>query len=286
MCRLAAFPPGFPYAKAVQVLIDFRGKNDDGVGSARIVDGKTKIEKWPRSLDWVLDNTDFLQFMPFDGWTIAHLRAASHGDKSYSNTHPFVVGGKNNQTAVVHNGIWTDYALVGEILSAAKATREPYGDTDTEVGALCAKLIGVDNFARIVTGGGVWLFLHTDGSLEVAKTSGELEVKKLENGACLLASTLGTNLVSAGDDVINSYIKFDKAGNYLCHKKYGYETRRFFADKKEENDWGVESNDFSKLIEERRQTYHEYLAGKGYSGYFPNSLGRVVTEKDEFLFGQ
>ena len=128
MCRVAAFPPGFPRKEALEILANFENKNTDGTGSAYVLDGKFVVDKWAKPFSSVIRTKPFLSHMPYNGWTLAHLRAASHGDNVKKNTHPFVVG----PWAFIHNGIWSEYNLVQLALSKQIKME---GETDSEVAA-------------------------------------------------------------------------------------------------------------------------------------------------------
>lgn len=110
---------------------------------------------------------DFLSHMPHKGWTIVHLRAASHGAKSITNTHPFVAG----PWAIAHNGVWSEYNIVKLALSPFVKFE---GDTDSEVAAHLFNLAGPKEFTTTIDSGGVWLALNRNGALHVSKTSGLL----------------------------------------------------------------------------------------------------------------
>ena len=114
MCRLAAFPPMFPRRKALEILANFYAGNEDGTGSVYVKDGKFVVNKWRYRLETVIKRKfPLLDHMPYDGWTLAHLRAASHGKIRKVNTHPFIRG----DWAVVHNGIFSEYKIVKAALS-------------------------------------------------------------------------------------------------------------------------------------------------------------------------
>ena len=115
MCRILAIPPGFSRDEAIRILSDMEAmKNRDGVGYAYL-DGKKRFQivKYPKSLSFVLrKHRPFLTHLPHDGWTLIHLRAASHGSVTMENTHPFEVG----DWAVVHNGIWSDHWIASILM--------------------------------------------------------------------------------------------------------------------------------------------------------------------------
>ena len=101
MCRIAAFPPGFGRIEALEIYANSENKNTDRTGSAFVLNSQFVIENSANPFTQIIKTKPFLAHMPYDGWTIAHLRAASHGDNAKENTHPFVVG----PWAFIHNGI-------------------------------------------------------------------------------------------------------------------------------------------------------------------------------------
>ena len=127
MCHNSHLSTRFPRNEAIQILKNFEDKNTDGTGSAYVKDGKFVVDKWAKPFSSVIRRKPFLSHMPYnDGWTIVHLRAASHGKNLKENTHPFVVG----DWAFIHNGIWSEHELVRLAISN-QVTME--GDTDSEV---------------------------------------------------------------------------------------------------------------------------------------------------------
>ena len=212
MCRLAAFPPNFPRKEALAILKNFEGHNEDGTGYTYINDGKFVTVKWPKSLSYLLKrDEDLLRHMPHNGWTIAHLRAASHGANTYENTHPFEIG---KDWAICHNGVWSDNEIV-------KIALAPYikfkGETDSEVACHLINNMGPKKFAMDVDGGGVYLALNLDGTLWVTKTSGDLVLNTLEDKRILLASDLDIEKYTYGD-AFDGWYHFDKNGKFLSSK--------------------------------------------------------------------
>lgn len=209
MCRLAAFPPGFERHHAVRLLERFAKGNGDGTGSVYVKDGKFVVNKWAQPLSRVVNRT-LLSHMPYDGWTVVHLRAASHGGNAMENTHPFI----KNKWAVAHNGIWSEYELV-------KAALKKYvtfeGETDSEVAAHLIATLGPKRFGNLVDFGGVFMNLHLNGELWVVKTSGELEMRYTKYGY-LLASTLPEHFQAL--DVPEGWMRFDTAGELMEEREY------------------------------------------------------------------
>jgi len=211
MCRQIAIPAGIERKEILATLRHFCAKNTDGVGYVQVVNGKFRVKKWPNSLYWAIQNTDFLNTIPHDGWTLIHLRAASHGGNTRKNTHPFIV----NDRAVVHNGVWHDYSLA-KLLLASQGLR-PKGQTDTEVGANVLDIIGPQKFASEITGGGVFMSLNRDGGLEIAHTSGDLVVHKYSSGKVLVASELDEQIYPDAMNTVNGYMQFSSGGKYVRH---------------------------------------------------------------------
>ena len=214
MCRLAAFPPGYSRDKAIDILLNFEDFNTDGTGYSYVKDGEFVVEKWAKSLSKVLKQNDFLTHMPYDGWTIAHLRAASHGEKLRRNTHPFVT----SKYCICHNGIWSDYKIAK---LALKDRIEFKGETDSEVAAQLIDLIGPAEFAKEMDFAGTYLVLQRDGKLWALKTSGDLEMKNLRKGGVLIASEFDDEMVKNAIDVCRGWFFFDNQGHYLDHEKTG-----------------------------------------------------------------
>lgn len=213
MCRVAAFPPGFPRTDALKILENFENKNTDGTGSAYVKNGRLMVDKWAKPLSKVISSkSSFLSHMPYDGWTIAHLRAASHGNNKAENTHPFVVG----PWAFIHNGIWSEHELVRlAICDRIKMV----GETDSEVAAHFWNIIGPQKFSEVVDFSGVFMGLHSNGKLWVVRTSGDLEIKAISKERVLLASEFDKEKYDNTVDALRGWYCFDKEGRYLKHKE-------------------------------------------------------------------
>ena len=123
--------------------------------------------------------------MPYNGWTLAHLRAASHGEVAKRNCHPFLI----DDWAVIHNGIWSEYNIAKLIFEKQGIQFE--GETDSEVAAHLLNLVGPKKFWKEVDRGGVFAGLKKNGQLWIMKTSGDLVWLTRKDGTILLASNLG-----------------------------------------------------------------------------------------------
>lgn len=241
MCRLAAFAPSFPKQEAEKILFDFAKGNTDGVGSVHIKKGEFVVNKWPFSIYKVIrKNLPLLDHMPYPGWTLVHLRSASHGANTYNNTHPFIKG----NWAFCHNGIWRDYSIVKAAYSRMFNFK---GDTDSEVAAQLFTSAGPRNFIRAVKDGGVYLALHKTGKLyAICTLLGDLEFTKTPHGI-VIASTLPpgyTKVTTIGE----GWIKFNSRGK---------------IDKKDfkEQDYNLYEGESWKDWDKPRKLSKEYLYG-------------------------
>jgi hypothetical protein len=83
MCRLAAFPPGYTKESAFKLMAQYGEYNRDGVGIAYAKDGELVVKKWADSWESLeKKGVDIFAHMPHAGWTIAHVRAATHGERT------------------------------------------------------------------------------------------------------------------------------------------------------------------------------------------------------------
>ena len=202
MCRLAAFPPGTPKEYAHEVVSAFVGGNDDGVGSVYLDKGEFIVKKYPYCYREAVTKKDPLfEHMPYDGWTLAHVRMATHGKNAYENTHPIIRG----DLAGVHNGVFSDSKLVRAALHKATVWQ---GETDTEVGLYMLDQMGPKAFNEVMPSwSGVWIAMHRDGRIFVSKQSGDLENHKMSNNTYCLASEfphgMSSDRVSTGWAIID-----------------------------------------------------------------------------------
>jgi hypothetical protein len=134
------------------------------------------------------------------------------------NTHPFIQG----PWAVVHNGIWSDYALVK---AALKKYVKFQGETDSEVAANLLATCGPKRFGKIVDFAGVFLALNRNGDLWSVKTSGDLEMIQTKYGM-LLASTLPERFHAPEQSV--GWMRFSPDGK-LAEKKASETTYKRYS---------------------------------------------------------
>jgi hypothetical protein len=208
MCRLIAFPPRFPRKDAEELLWDMYGNNKDGTGSVYLRGTHFEMNKWPLSYEKVLkDNLPLFHHMPYDSWTVAHVRQKTHGEATVKNTHPFIKG----KFAVVHNGVWSDSKLVRLVL---KEFTHLSGETDSEVAAWLIAHFGPVDFYHDISGAGVYLALERDGGLWGINTSsyGDLEFTN-SNYGCVIASELPKSWSRHSTAVKNDWVHFTKAGD-------------------------------------------------------------------------
>lgn len=241
MCRLAAFPPGTKKDFAVWIMEEMVGGNTDGFGVSYLKSGVFVVDKTPKSFKDLLAKGNIKQFnhMPHNGWTIAHVRAKTHGQVEYRNTHPFVL--KNY--AFCHNGVFTDSDKIRKWIKYFGSDNVKWqGDTDSETVGHVLDTVGLDKVDDIITFGGVYLGLHKSGELHVYKTSGDLEVAYLEkndkgdlkeDGIVCLASDFPSKLkdqvkdsYSSGKMVLTPEGRIKKTTGLTFSKKYSYDWKQ------------------------------------------------------------
>lgn len=244
MCRVVALPPGFPKKKAMRIVEDFYIGNEDGVGSVYVEDGKFQVNKWNFSFEKVYKkNLPLFDHMPHNGWTLAHVRAASHGKNTMNNTHPFLT----RQHAMIHNGVFGQYEPVKAALSANYKFK---GQTDSEVAAMLYEVAGKEKFAKAIDSG-VFMFLNRDGRVHVVcKAGGDLVIQKTKHGI-VMASELDT---SKRQTVLEGVFTLGKNGQIIHSKwerdipstwNYGWKNYRSFAPKRQ--DWSTKKVKLSKF---------------------------------------
>jgi len=207
--------------------LNFEKANTDGVGCSYIKDKEIVIEKYPKSISAILTRgVPFMSHMPHNGWTIVHLRLASHGENKMENTHPFNIG---NEFSLCHNGIWSQHDIAK---LAMKKWVNFKGETDSEVAGYLLQAIGPKEFLKNVSFSGVFLALDRErGFLDVIKTSGDLKKVNLKAGAFVLASEFDTKeyvdaeeVVPAGwyrySDIANKIQEEIKIQTYTSYNNY------------------------------------------------------------------
>lgn len=213
MCRQACFPKGFKRNDAIDILLDMEKFNTDGVGYCYLKNGEFVVRKWTKSLSKVLRREkNFLNdIRDAEGYTLVHLRAASHGCIHYDNTHPFITN--SGDYAIMHNGIFSDYKLAKLCLKSTVAFK---GDTDSEVAAAIIDTAGIKAFSDEMDMSGVFCCLKKDGTLYVIKTSGDMCAHQLPNKTCLLSSELDVATFRQ-QELLTGYYVFNKDCQYVKH---------------------------------------------------------------------
>lgn len=207
MCRVAAFPPNFPKDKALEILEDFYIGNEDGTGSVYVKDNKFIANRYNFSFAKVVKRgLPLLEHMPYNGWTLAHVRSASHGGNTIVNTHPFI----KRDVAMVHNGIFDQYDLVKAALSSTHKFR---GQTDSEVAAVLWNRAGRDKFRDVVRRG-VYMFLNRDGRVDVVGNEGSDLVFQNTKWGTVMASELPPSF-QRKVNVLEGYFKLGRGGRMI-----------------------------------------------------------------------
>ncbi len=211
MCRQIAICPGTTRAEALDILQDMQGGNKDGIGSVYLnSNNKFVIEKYPESLSEILlKKKTFLNCLPHKGWVLVHERAASCGSVNYFNSHPFVVG----EWAACHNGTMISDSKLIKLCIGDKCTIK--GTTDSEIAINLINIIGPEKFTEGISYGGVFLCLNRDGSLHVAKTSGDMVRDPRENETWLLSSELDRQCYPDQKYIQNGYYKYNAEGKLI-----------------------------------------------------------------------
>lgn len=183
MCRLAAFPAGTTKERAHEIVSNFISGNHDGVGSAHVKSGEFIVKKYPYSYqEAVTKKDDLFEHMPYDGWTIAHVRYATHGENTIPNTHPIIRG----DIVGVHNGVFG----ASSIIRVAMADSVKWaGETDSEVALYMLNKLGSYKFYKeMPSGAGVYLALNRNGELDCIKCSGDMKLLRVDGGKWIVAS--------------------------------------------------------------------------------------------------
>ena len=217
-----ARPENFDMGDTLDILLDMERNNIDGFGFVYLRDGEFVVRKWPRALHKVLkrDKRCLDELKNVKGWTLFHMRAASHGCNCDENTHPFITPSGNY--SIIHNGIFSDYGLAKLCMPQIQF----HGDTDSEVAAAIIDVAGVKAFSDEIDMSGVFMCLHKTGTLYVIKTSGDCCATQLENKTCLVSSQLAYGSYPQRE-LLTGYYVFNKDCRYVKHheKKDKWTTR-------------------------------------------------------------
>lgn len=214
MCRIASFPPNFDRNEALEILKNFENNNTDGTGYVYVSNNKFVTYRSVDKVSSIIEkDKKFLDHMPYDGWTLVHLRAASHGENAIRNTHPFII---ENKIAFIHNGIWSDYKIAKLALSKSVNFK---GETDSEVAGHLFNIIGPKQFTKEIDFGGVFMALKRNGKLWVSKTSGSLVEYSKKNGKVLLASELKKDVYKTQKEVEEGWIYLNREGKVINRKE-------------------------------------------------------------------
>lgn len=217
MCRLAILNPGIAKDEALDILLNMEGCNRDGFGLSYVKDGKIIINKWGLSFSEVLKRKyNPLGFLPHNGWVMVHQRASTHGYVCKNNSHPFII---NNEFAWMHNGVFLGRSIFRTIFK--KQGIKFNSDTDSEVAGQIFSIIKPRKFNLQMDDSGVYVALNKDGSLDVIKSSGQLEMDIKEDRTILLASDLSYSKYPKSIIAPFGWYKFDKFGRFIH-----YETQR------------------------------------------------------------
>ena len=217
MCRLLALPPGATPAEAYAAIVTLEGSNKDGVGVGYWRnDGTAAITKYPEAVSEVIKKKlPLFDHMPHDGWTVAHTRFGTHGENTYENTHPFLIG----DYIFAHNGVFNE-ALYCRI--ALNGLVQFKGDTDSEVAGWLLNKYGPERFTKLITTGGVYFGLHKSGELHIVKSNctSDLELAACDDddnaaapeGQVVIASEIDWEYQARKRECNTGLFKFDKSG--------------------------------------------------------------------------
>ncbi len=220
MCTNAYLPAGTSKEEALAIMQNMFPGNMDGTGVGYIKNNKFVIRKYPYSFDKVMKrHPDFLDFLPHDGWVLLHNRFGTLGSVSEENCHPFNI---DNKFIGQHNGIFGEPNL----LKLAIGDRCNFkGETDSEICLNLIKIIGAERFAlEMEDNAGVFGILNLDGTLEIAKVSGCLDLIWVEGQKAILASEFDNDVYNKenGKEQFtcpDGYFLFDKEGNWVRNVK-------------------------------------------------------------------
>ncbi len=220
MCRIAIFPAGFDKNKAYHVLFNFVNGNEDGIGLSYLQDGEFVVKKWAKSLVKITEKIDILEHLPdCKGWTIVHLRNATHGDNRKRNTHPFII---DNKWSFIHNGVWSDHKIAKICLNKFCKFE---GETDSEIAGNLFNILGPKEFSKKIDDSGVFVGLDKNGELWITKSHfGDLVYSK-----GILASELDKKKYREQKELKGGWYNFSARGklkdyHILKEKTYGFKS--------------------------------------------------------------
>ncbi len=216
MCRLLFLPPNIERKEALNILIRMYGyhEHEHGTGESYIdKNGKFVINKYGARLEAVIKKKKvFLDHLPHNGWTICHLRKISVGHQCRENAQPFL--SLDGSIALMHNGTISGTNLLSIYLQTCLGYE---GTSDSRAITEVVSRIGAKNLVDELNWGGVLGVLNADGTLEVAKISGQLAAHVLPNGAFLMASEFNDEKYK-NTELNNGYFKFNKTGQLINHQ--------------------------------------------------------------------
>lgn len=286
MCRLMAVPAQMKRGDVLDILLDMESRNTDGFGFAYTQDGHFVLNKTAASLTESLKrkSSKYNIWNNFPnkrkGWTIFHMRAATHGEVCAKNSHPFVAG----NTAWVHNGVFKECDIVR---AAMGKTVKFESQTDSEVALHLFNRVGPKKFVQLVNGFSVYLALNKDGSLWAMKTAygADLKIGKLEKGCsvCFLSSTLPYKNEYYDKEAEDGWYFFNASGKLVDHAEkkdeyiktkrsvrpnsnIGYRSNPIIQNHSEYesmSDWG--SNFQRRYLEEKRLERERAYLGQSFS---------------------
>lgn len=213
MCRIIAIPPNTTKKAALEIIADMYGDNEHGTGEVYLSEGKFVLNKYGQSFSKVVKKGKvFLNHLPHNGWTLAHIRKVSVGAQCKENAHPFI--SLDGQMALAHNGTLPQTDLLSLYLQTINGF---VSNTDSAASCELISRIGVKDFTEFVNWGGVFAVLNLDGSLEISKISGELALHLRDDKTCLIASEFDADKYK-NIELLRGYFKFNANGTYSKHK--------------------------------------------------------------------
>lgn len=211
MCRLLCLNPGIKRDEAIEIVKNFECGNRDGFGYSYLNNGKFVLRKWRQSFSEVLKNDkSILRELPHSGWLILHVRASTHGIISKRNSHPFLI---DDKMAWMHNGVFHECGIFNSLFR--KQGYKFNSDTDSEIAGRIYSIIGPRQFNFQMDNIGVFVALNKDGTLDVIKTSGQLEIDTQRNGGILIASDLDYSTYPDSIIAPCGWYRFDKDGKFI-----------------------------------------------------------------------